>query len=292
MKSTGIMTDSHSGIRQEEAKVLGIRVLPMPFCIEGKTYYENVDLSKEVFFEKLRSGTDVSTSQPNPQDVMNLWNEMLEEYDEILYLPISSGLSGSCMTAQSMAQEPEYEGKVFVVDCGRVSTPLHRTVLDAVEMVEKGYRAEKIRKILEDTRENMSIYVAISTLQYLKKGGRITPAVAAVGSILNIKPVMKFGVGKLDIYQKTRGMKKARKAMLEAMRTDLTVNFKDAYEAGDVYLLAASSSSPEVTEEWIQEIKEAFPGMDVMCDDLSFGLCCHIGPDGLGIGCSCKPERL
>ncbi|MDY4971342.1 MAG: DegV family protein [Lachnospiraceae bacterium] len=292
MKTTGILTDSHSGISQEEAGKLGIRVLPMPFYMEGKTCYEGIDLSREEFFEKLRSGIDVSTSQPVPQDVTDLWDEMLKEYEEILYLPISSGLSGSCMTARAMAQEPGYEGKVFVADCGRVSTPLHRTVLDALELAEKGYGAEKICRILEESRENMSIYVTPSTLEYLKKGGRIKPSVATLGSILNIKPVMQFGVGTLDVYQKTRGMKKARKTMIEAMRNDLTVKFKDAYETGNVYLLAASSSSPEVTAEWVSEIKEAFPGMDVMCDDLSLGLCCHIGPDGLGIGCSCRPDGM
>lgn len=292
MKKIGIMTDSHSGILKKEADELGIQVLSMPFFIEGEIYHEDVDISKEEFYEKLREGITVATSQPSPQEVMSMWDGMLKEYEQVLYIPISSGLSGSCMTAKAMAGEPEYAGKVYVVDCGRVSTVLHRTVLDAVEMVEEGYSAIEIQRILESSRDKMIIYVGLSTLEYLKKGGRIKPAAAAVATVLNIKPVMRFGVGKLDIYQKCRGVKRTRKAMIDAMKQELATNFKDEYHAGNIYLLAASSCSQEVTDDWVKQIKKEFPGMDVLCDDLSFGLACHIGPDGLGIGCSVKPIEI
>jgi len=218
-----------------------------------------------------------------------MWKEMLEEYEEIVYIPLSSGLSGSCMSAQAMANEEKFAGKVFVVDNGRVATPMHRSVLDAVEMVEKGYSGAEIKKILEETREKMIIYIGLSTLEYLKKGGRISSMTALAANVLNIKPVMRFGTGKLDTYQKCRGMKKSCKVMIDAMKEELETNFREEYKAGKVYLMAASSSTDEVTEEWVEQIKESFPGMEVMCDKLSFGLSCHIGPDGLGIGCTCKP---
>ena len=289
MKKTGIMTDSHSGILNEEAERLGIKVLPMPFYIEEKVYREGVDLSREEFYDMLRKGTDVSTSQPSLVDVAEMWKEMLKEYEEIVYIPLSSALSGSCMAAMAMANEDEFAGKVFVVDNGRVATPMHRSVLDAVEMTEKGYSAAEIKKILEETREKMTIYIGLSTLEYLKKGGRVSSVTALAADVLNIKPVMHFSTGTLDTYQKCRGLKKSRKVMIDAMKHELETNFREEYEAGNVYLMAASSSTDEVTAEWMAQIKESFPGMDVMCDKLSFGLSCHIGPDGLGIGCTCKP---
>ena len=289
MKKIGIMTDSHSGILSEEAQRLGIKVLPMPFYIGEKVYREGVDLSKDEFYDMLRKGVDVSTSQPSPTEVMDMWKEMLKEYEEIVYIPLSSALSGSCMTAEAMANEDEFAGKVFVVDNGRVATPMHRSVLDAVEMAEEGYSVVEIKKILEETREKMTIYIGLSTLKYLKKGGRVSSVTALAADVLNIKPVMHFSTGKLDIYQKCRGMKKSRKVMIDAMKHELETNFREEYAAGKVYLMAASSSTDEVTEEWVNQIKESFPGMEVMCDKLSFGLSCNIGPDGLGIGCTCKP---
>ena len=257
MKKIGIMTDSHSGILSEEAQRLGIKVLPMPFYIGEKVYREGVDLSRDEFYDMLRKGVDVSTSQPSPTEVMDMWKEMLKEYEEIVYIPLSSALSGSCMTAEAMANE--------------------------------GYSVVEIKKILEETREKMTIYIGLSTLKYLKKGGRVSSVTALAADVLNIKPVMHFSTGKLDIYQKCRGMKKSRKVMIDAMKHELETNFREEYAAGKVYLMAASSSTDEVTEEWVNQIKESFPGMEVMCDKLSFGLSCHIGPDGLGIGCTCKP---
>lgn len=292
MKSVGIITDSHSSISQETAKELGIRVLPMPFFIDGECYYEGVNLTREQFFQKLQSGAEVSTSQPAPTEVMSLWDEMLREYDEVLYLPISSGLSGSYMTAAALAEEPPYEGRVIVVDHGRISTPLHRAILDVLELIEEGCSAEEIRRILEDARDKMTIYIGVDTLEYLKKGGRVTPAAAAIGTVLHIKPVLKLDVGKLDSYKKCRGFLKAKKIMIDAVREDMENRFRPWLDRGELHLMAASSSSPEETQEWVKEIQEAFPGMPVLCDDLSLGVCCHTGYGALGIGCSCKLRRI
>lgn len=291
MKAIGIITDSHSSITQKEAKRLGILVLPMPFTIEGESYYEGVSLTRQEFLERLHSGAIVSTSQPAPTEVMALWDRALEEYEKVLYIPISSGLSGSYETAMIMAQEEPYAGRVLVVDSGRVSTLLHRMVLDALELVEEGYCAEDIREILEQSRDKMVIYIGVQTLENLKRGGRITPAAAALGTVLNIKPVLQFDVGTLDVYKKCRGFAKTKKTMLEAMKQDLTTRFREWYDKGEIYLLAASSAPVEETKEWLREIQEAFPELAVMCDALSMGVSCHIGYGGLGIGCSCRPKR-
>lgn len=291
MNLIGIVTDSHSSISQEEAKRIGIRVLPMPFYIDGECFYEGVNLSREEFLEKLEGGADVSTSQPSPVDVMNIWDEALAEYKQILYMPLSSGLSGSYMTASAMAEEDKYKEKVFVVDHGRTGTPLHRSILDAMELIEEGYGAAQIKEIIEGERDRMSIYIGVDTLEYLKKGGRVTPAAAAIGSVLHIKPVLQLDVGKLDSYKKCRGFAKARKIMIEALQNDLNTRFKEWYDKGEVCLMAASTATPEETEKWVHEIEEAFPGHSVMCDYLSLGVCCHTGAGALGIGCSLRPLR-
>lgn len=291
MKTIGIITDSHSSISQQTAKELGITVFPMPFYIDGECFYEDITLTREQFFKKLDSGADITTSQPSPAEVMALWDKALKEYETILYFPLSSGLSGSCATASALAQDEPYEGRVFVVDNGRISTPMHRSILDALEMIQEGYSAREIKEIIEAAREDMVIYIGVQTLEHLKKGGRITPAAAALGTILNIKPVLKLDVGTLDAFKKCRGFVKAKKAMLEAIHHDLDTRFKEAYEKGEITLMAASSSSPEETAEWVAQIRESFPGMDVLCDDLSLGVSCHIGYGGLGIGVSCRPKR-
>lgn len=291
MKAIGVVTDSHGGISQEEAARLGIKVLPMPFYFGDDCYYEGVSITREEFFEKLRNGEKVSTSQPSPEDVMNLWKGCLQEYEKILYVPISSGLSGSCDTAKMLAREEEFEGRVLVVDNGRVSTPLHRSLLDALEMIEEGCSAEQIKESLEKSRDKMAIYIAVETLEHLKNGGRITATTAALGTMLNLKPILRFDVGILETYKKCRGMKKARREMLEAMKKEFEVHFREYYDKNQIYLVAASSADEQTTKEWVEEIKEFFPGMDVLCDDLSMGLSCHIGEGGLGIGCSCRPER-
>lgn len=291
MKRTGVITDSNSGISREEAEKLGILVLPMPFYIDGQCYYEGRTLSREEFFQKQSSGAEITTSQPSPADVMKLWDQALEEYEQVVYLPMSSGLSGSCATAAALAQDEPYEGRVFVVDNGRVSTLQYRSVLDILELIQEGYSAGEIKDILERDRENMVIYIGVDTLEYLKKGGRITPAAALLGTVLNIKPVLKLEVGVLDSFKKCRGLAKAKKAMIEAIHHDMDTRFKEQKENGQLRLLAASSSSEEETRLWEQEIREAFPGMEVLGGDLSLGICCHIGYGGLGIGCVCRPER-
>lgn len=292
MRSIGVVTDSHSGITQKEAKELGIFVLPMPFFINEECFYEDITLTREDFFRELQNGAQVSTSQPAPAEVMKIWDEALGKYEQILYIPISSGLSGSCRTATMLANEESYKDKVYVVDNGRVSTPLHRSVLDALELIQEGYSAMDIKQMLEDARANMVIYVGVETLEHLKRGGRISPATASLGTLLGIKPVLKFDVGQLDTYKKCHGFNKAKKAMLEAMDYDLHTTFREFYEKGEVFLVAASSADDAATAMWVNEIKEAFPGMEVMCDRLSLGVSCHIGAGGLGIGCSCRPRRI
>lgn len=291
MKPILVATDSHSGITPTEAKKLGIKVLPMPFYIEEECYYEEVSITREDFFEQLNSGKKVSTSQPSPEAVMELWREGLKEYEKVLYIPMSSGLSGSCNTAKMLAEDTEFEGKVLVVDNGRVSTLLHRSVLDALEMIEEGYSAEEIKEMLEESRDQMVIYLGVETLEFLKKGGRITPATAAIGTLLNIKPVLKFDVGILETYKKCRGMKKARREMLEAMKHDFETTFCEHYNNKEVYLLAASSADERTTQEWITEMQTFFPDMEILNDKLSLGLSCHAGEGALGIGCSCRPAR-
>lgn len=291
MKKIGIVTDSHSGITQKEAEKLGIIVLPMPFYLGEECFYEEVTVSRREFLERLRLGAPVSTSQPAPAAVLEVWDRALLEYEQIVYIPISSGLSGSCATAMSLAEEKAYKGRVWVVDNGRVSTLLHRAVLDALELVQEGYGAEQIKEILEAYRNKMTIYVAVDTLENLRRGGRISGAAASFGTLLNIKPILKFDVGTLDAYMKCRGFKRARREMLEAMHREFETTFREAYEEGDIYLLAATSADEETTRDWIREIEEFFPGMPVLCDGLSLGVACHIGAGGLGIGCSVRPKR-
>jgi len=289
MKKTGILTDSHSGITQEEAKKLGIYVLPMPFYINDQCHYEGKDISREEFIELLKNDENVSTSQPSPEAVMNLWDEILKEYEELVYIPISSGLSGSCSTATAMAQDDDYEGKVFVVDNGRVSTPMKQSVLDAIELLNEGCSAKKIKNRLEDAKGKMGIFVAVDDLKYLKKGGRISSSVALVGGMLKVKPILKFDIGTLDSFKNCRGLIKAKTVMIEEVKRIVTTDYAEDFEKGNVHILAASSADEEETKKWVNEIQEAFPGIKVLWDYLPMGITCHIGPGGLGIGYSVRP---
>ena len=289
MKKTGILTDSHSGITQEEAKKLGIYVLPMPFYINDQCHYEGKDISREEFIELLKNDENVSTSQPSPEAVMNLWDEILKEYEELVYIPISSGLSGSCSTAMAMAQNDDYDGKVFVVDNGRVSTPMKQSVLDAIELLNEGCSAKEIKNRLEDAKGKMGIFVAVDDLKYLKKGGRISSSVALVGGMLKVKPILKFDIGTLDSFKNCRGLIKTKTVMIEEVKRIVTTDYAEDFEKGNVHILAASSADEEETKKWVNEIQEAFPGIKVLWDYLPMGITCHIGPGGLGIGYSVRP---
>ena len=288
MRTTGIVTDSHSSISQSEAEKLGIFVLPMPFYMNGTCYYEGINITREEFLERLGRLEDISTSQPSPDAVMELWDKALSQYEDILYIPISSGLSGSCQTAMMLAQEEKYEGKVYVVDNGSVSTPLHRSILDALELLEAGCAAEvKVR--MEQVKTKAGIYIAVDDLKYLKHGGRISAGVALVGGLLNVKPVLHFDIGILELHKNCRGLKRAKQTMIEDVKKVIAESYQQEYDAGNMHIVAASSAGKEETDAWVKEIEAAFPGHTILCDDLSFGVTCHIVPGGLGIGYTCKP---
>ena len=289
MGTTGIVTDSHSGISQGEAQKLGIFVLPMPFYMNETCYYEGVNITRAEFLERLGRLENISTSQPSPEAVMELWDKALEIYHDILYIPISRGLSGSCQTAMMLAREEKYEGKVYVVDNGSVATPLHQSILDALELLETGCSAAEVKTRMEAVKTRAGIYIAVDDLKYLKHGGRISAGVALVGGLLNVKPVLHFDIGILELYKNCRGLKRAKQTMIEEVKKVIEQSYQREYEEGRVHIVAATSSGKEETDAWVNEIEAAFPGHKILCDDLSFGVTCHIGPGGLGIGYSCKP---
>lgn len=279
MKKVAVITDSNSGITQAEAKKLGIAVLPMPFYINDTLYYEDITLTQEEFYRFLEQDADIKTSQPTPEAVMELWDKALQEYDEVVYIPMSSGLSGSCATAKMLAQD--YEGKVYVVDNQRISWTQKQSVLDALVLAQKGYDAAQIYEILQRDALQASIYIAVDTLKYLKKGGRVTPAAAAFATVLNIKPVLQIQGDKLDAFAKVRGKKQAKKTMLDAVEKDL----KERFVGEKMYIRGAYTCSDEEGKAWIEEVKERFPGYDVYMDRLSLSVSCHIGPDSLAVLC-------
>ena len=289
MQKIGIITDSHSGITQKQAEQMGIYVLPMPFYIEDECFYEGRDLTYEQFMERLKRMDKVSTSQPSPIEVTEIWDRVLEDYDEIVYIPISSGLSGSCATAKMLAEEDPYKGKVFVVDNGTVSALTHQSVLDAQELLGQGLSAEQIMNRLEAAKKRKGIYVTVENLQYLKNGGRVSASTAIVGDLLRVKPVLYFDTGTLDVVAKCRGKKKAKAEMITQVKHLFETEYKKECEEGNMHLLAASSADAEETAQWVAEIQEAFPGMEVLSDPLACSISCHIGPGGLGIGFSCRP---
>ena len=287
MRKIAIITDSSSGITQQEAAALGVTVLPLMFTVEDKDYEEGVTLSRAEFFRLQSEGAKIFTSQPVPEIILSAWEKALCEYNEILYMPISSDLSGSYQTAVALAEESEYQGRVFVVDHHRIATPLRRAVLDAIDMVTEGWEIERIKAALEQDRG--SVYLAVDTLKHLHQGGRIPAATAVVGTMLNIKPVLKIS-GPIDLHDKVRGMKLARKKLIDSMKKEFETTYRDVLERGELYLMAASSAPEQVTQDWVQEIREAFPGMEVLSDDLSLSICCHTGPNALGIGCARKTK--
>lgn len=284
MGKIAVVTDSNSGITQSQAKELGIYVLPMPFMINEETFYEDITLTQEQFYEKLKEGANVITSQPTPDSVMKMWEELLAEYDEIVHIPMSSGLSGSCQSASMLAQQ--YEGRVQVVNNQRISVTQRQSALDALQLAERGMNAAEIREFLEADKFNSSIYIMLDTLYYLKKGGRITPAAAALGTILKLKPVLQIQGEKLDAFAKARTSTQGKSLMINAIRNDMENRFgggdKDAIwlQVAYTYDLAAASVLKE-------EVMQAFPGFDIHMDPLSLSVACHIGPGALAVAC-CK----
>ncbi|OUQ20594.1 dihydroxyacetone kinase [Lachnoclostridium sp. An14] len=278
-----IVTDSNSGITQRQAEQEGIFVVPMPFMINGQTYYEDIDLTQEQFYEKLAEGADISTSQPTPESVTGLWDRLLEEYDQIVHIPMSSGLSGSCQTAMMLAQD--YEGKVFVVNNHRISVTQRQSALDAKRLAEEGKTGEEIASLLYETRYDSSIYITVDTLKYLKKGGRVTPAAAALGTLLRIKPVLTIQGEKLDAFAKARTMKQAKTIMLSALKKDLEERFSDG-EARHSFLQIAHTANFDAAEELKQELAELYPGAPIHADPLSLSVACHIGPGALAVACT------
>ena len=275
-----LVTDTNSGIPADEARQLNIELLPMPFFIDGKVYYEGVDLSAPEFYEAQASGCNITTSQPSPSDVTALWDRLLQDHDAVVHIPMSSGLSNSCATAQMLAME--YGGRVQVADVRRISMTQRQAALDALRLIERGLDPVQVRVRLEETALRSRIYVTPDTLVYLKKGGRITPAAAAIGSVLNIKPVLQIQGGKIDAFAKVRGMRQAATCMLNALHDDLNGRF-----AGKkVKIMAAYSGSDEVGERWLAWMHEQFPGQEICAAPLSLSIACHTGPGAIGLGCS------
>ncbi len=279
---TAIVTDSNSDITQEEAKQLGIRVVPMPFLIDGEQYYEDITLTQDEFYKKLLAGdAQISTSQPSTYDVGEIWTELLKDYDKIIYIPMSSGLSETCHTLTRYA-ETEFPGKVYVIDNQRISITLRQSVLDAIKLANEGKTAEEIRDYLLATKMQSSIYIMVDTLKYLKKGGRITPAVAMIGTLLKIKPVLQIQGFKLDQFAKVRKLAEAKKVMTDAIAHDLDTRFKDLRAQGKMALAVAHTMNFEEVEIFKKELEERFPDLRVVhVDPLSLSISCHIGPGAL-----------
>ncbi|MCD8038815.1 MAG: DegV family protein [Lachnospiraceae bacterium] len=286
MSKIAIVTDSNSGITQAQAMELGIRVLPMPFMIDGETYFEEITLSRREFYERLASDADISTSQPSPESVMQLWDELLADYDEIVHIPMSSGLSGSCQTAAMLAQD--YEGKVHVVNNQRISVTQRQSVLDAIALAGEGKSGSEVKKILEEDKFNSSIYIMIDTLYYLKKGGRITPAAAALGTLLRLKPVLQIQGEKLDAFAKARTVNQAKSIMINAIRSDIEKRFGGVSPENQMYLQIAHTENEAAAEQLRDELAAQFPDYPVYVDHLSLSVSCHIGPGALAIACAKK----
>lgn len=280
-KKVAIVTDSNSGITQEMAKELGVYVLPMPFMIDGNDYYEDINLTQEQFYEMLLNDCVISTSQPSPDDVMKLWDKLLKEYDEIVHIPMSSGLSGSFQTARMLAED--YEDKVFVVNNQRISVTMKQSVLDALNLANEGKSAKEIHKILEDDKFNSSIYIMVDTLKYLSRGGRLTPAAAMIGQLLKIKPVLQIQGEKLDAFAKVRTIGQAKTTMLNQTIKDIVERYKCSDDGSGVRIFVVYSHSDENAIPFLEEVKERFPKAEVFLDRLSLSVSCHIGPGALAI---------
>lgn len=282
-KKIAVVTDSNSGITQAKAKEMGVYVLPMPFMIDSKEYFEDINLTIVEFFEKLKGDCTISTSQPSPSSMTDLWDKILEEYDEIVHIPMSSGLSSACQTAIMLSDD--YDGKVQVVNNQRISVTQEQSVRDALELVKAGKSAEEIKEILENRKFESSIYIMLDTLTYLKKGGRITPAAAALGNLLKLKPVLQIQGEKLDAFAKARTIKQAKATMLDAIQKDFKERFNND-EDGDMGLFIAHTQNYDAAVEFREEVLKVFPGKDIEIADLSLSVSCHIGPGALALACA------
>ncbi len=288
MKKIAIVTDSNSGITEDQGKELGIHVLPMPFYINEELFFENISLTQEEFYQKLEEDAEISTSQPSPGDVLDLWDKILEEYEEIVHIPMSSGLSSTCETAMSLAKE--YDGRVQVVDNKRISVTMAESVTDAVKLRNAGKTAPEIKEILEREWAEATIYLTVDTLKYLKKGGRITPAAAALGTVLNLKPVLTIQGEKLDAFAKVRGWKAAKKTMLKAIQKDIKTRFEGREK--ELVIGVVYAGNHEEAQEWKAEVEAAFPEYEIKYAPLSLSVACHIGKGALAITCTKKAEVM
>ena len=284
MGKVAILTDSNSGITQAQSKELGVKVIPMPFFIDGEQYFEDINLTQEEFYEKLKNDADISTSQPSIGTLQEYFDELLKDNDEVVFIPMSSGLSGTCQTATMVAGD--YDGKVQVVNNQRISVTMRQSVIDAKALADKGMNAEEIKNILEKHKMDSSIYITLETLKYLKKGGRITPAAAAIGTMLKLNPVLQIQGEKLDAFAKARGKASAKKIMLKAMKDDCENRFKDYAAEGKLHMEVAYTGNEEEANEWAEVVKEAFPEYDFHMDPLSLSVACHIGYGSLAIAVS------
>lgn len=282
-----VVTDSNSGITQAQGKELGITVLPMPFMIDGNEFFEDISLTQQEFYGKMEEDMDISTSQPSPESIVELWEALLEEYDGIVHIPMSSGLSGSCQTA--LMQAEEFDGRVQVVNNHRISVTQRQSALDALEMAGKGMDAVQIKEVLERTGSESTIYITVDTLKYLKKGGRITPAAAALGTLLRLKPVLTIQGEKLDAFAKARTMKQAKSMMISAIQHDLETRWDDK-EGKKTHLEIAHTNCEEAALQLKEELLELFPDTDIHIDPLSLSVACHIGPGALAIAAVKKLE--
>lgn len=285
MSKIAIVTDSNSGITQAEGARRGIHVLPMPFMIDEVTYYEDIDLTQEQFYEKLKSGANIATSQPSPDSVTSLWDKLLQEYDEIVHIPMSSGLSGSCQSAMAFAAD--YDGRVQVVNNQRISVTQRQSALDALQLAAAGKNAAEIKEFLENDKFNSSIYIMLDTLYYLKKGGRITPAAAAIGTMLRLKPVLTIQGEKLDAFAKARTTSQGKSMMINAIKKDINERFGGMTEDKHIWLQIAYTHDRAAAEQFRTEVETEFPGYDIHIDPLSLSVACHIGPGSLALAC-CK----
>ena len=292
MSKVAILTDSNSGITPATAQQLGVYVLPMPFYINGELFYEEKTLTQEMFYERLKEkNVEITTSMPVVGDVLSTWDELLKEYEEVVYIPMSSGLSSSCETAAMLAED--YDGRVQVVNNRRISVTQRLSVEDARALADAGWKAAQIKDYLEKSGQDSTIYITLETLYYLKKGGRITPAAAALGTLLRLKPVLQIQGEKLDAYAKSRTKKAAKQLMEEAILKDCAERFHATEDYSNIdFCFSYSGTDRTEIEEWMQEMHQKFPNHRFLCDPLSLSISCHIGPGAIAMTASKRMDIL